>query len=46
MARFGGDEFALILPDTGQEGAMSVAERIRDRIRAFKFLDGDGLASA
>jgi diguanylate cyclase (GGDEF)-like protein len=43
VARFGGDEFSLILPDTGREGAVSVAERIRDRIRAFKFLAGDGL---
>ena len=43
MARFGGDEFALILPDTGREGAVSVATRIRDRIRAAKFLSSDGL---
>ena len=43
VARFGGDEFALILPDTGSEGAVSVGERVRDRIAAFKFLHGDGL---
>ncbi len=29
VARFGGDEFSLILPDTGREGAVAVAERIR-----------------
>jgi len=44
VARFGGDEFALILPDTGREGAISVAERIRDRLRAFSFLELEGLS--
>ena len=44
VARFGGDEFALILPDTGREGAVAVAERIRDRIRAHSFLELEGLA--
>ncbi|HEY5973608.1 MAG TPA: GGDEF domain-containing protein [Geobacteraceae bacterium] len=29
LARIGGDEFAVILPDTGQEGAANVMERIR-----------------
>jgi diguanylate cyclase (GGDEF)-like protein len=43
VARFGGDEFSVILPDTGREGAVSVAERVRDRIRAFDFLASDGL---
>ncbi|MBI2829336.1 MAG: sensor domain-containing diguanylate cyclase [Acidobacteria bacterium] len=44
VARFGGDEFSLILPDTGCEGAMAVAERIRDRLRAFPFLEDEGLS--
>jgi diguanylate cyclase (GGDEF)-like protein len=44
VSRFGGDEFALILPDTGREGAVSVAERIRDRLRAFSFLELEGLS--
>jgi diguanylate cyclase (GGDEF)-like protein len=43
VARFGGDEFALILPDTGREGAVSVAERIRERISEYIFLRTDGL---
>jgi diguanylate cyclase (GGDEF)-like protein len=44
VARFGGDEFSLILPETGREGAVSVAERIRTRISEHKFLASDGLA--
>ena len=43
VARFGGDEFALVLPDTGGEGAFAVGERIRERIAEHKFLAGDGL---
>jgi diguanylate cyclase (GGDEF)-like protein/PAS domain S-box-containing protein len=31
-ARFGGDEFALVLPETGQASANSVAQRICDRL--------------
>ena len=42
VARFGGDEFALVLPETGVEGAMAVGERIRERIAAHRFLAGDG----
>ena len=44
VARFGGDEFALILPDTGREGAVAVAQRIRERISEATFLAEDGLA--
>src|SRR3954471_16347052 len=43
VSRFGGDEFALVLPDTGGEGAFAVGERIRERICAHKFLARDGL---
>jgi len=43
VARFGGDEFALILPDTGSEGAAAVGDRIRERIDDFRFLTSDGL---
>ena len=33
-ARYGGDEFIVLLPDTPAKGAMEVAERIRNRIAA------------
>ena len=41
VARFGGDEFSLILPDTGSEGAAAVGERVRERIAEHTFLLSD-----
>jgi diguanylate cyclase (GGDEF)-like protein len=32
LARYGGDEFVCLLPETGSEGAQTVAERVRKRI--------------
>ena len=40
VSRFGGDEFALILPDTGSEGAAAVGERIRERVERAQFSAG------
>lgn len=38
-ARFGGDEFALILPQTSKEDAARVAQRLRERLEQYR-LDG------
>ncbi len=34
--RYGGDEFSLILPGSRSEGALEVAERIRDAVRGIR----------
>jgi diguanylate cyclase (GGDEF)-like protein len=40
LTRWGGDEFALLLPETGSEGALALAKRLRDRLERFTFLNG------
>ena len=35
--RLGGEEFALILPDTPQDVALGVCERLRERVAAHRF---------
>ncbi len=44
-ARFGGDEFAVILPQAGTDGALVVAERLRKRIAGTE-VPGFGLITA
>ncbi|HEX7222724.1 MAG TPA: diguanylate cyclase [Candidatus Limnocylindrales bacterium] len=39
-ARYGGDEFAVLLPDTSHDAALLVAERIRDAFAAASFDGG------
>jgi diguanylate cyclase (GGDEF)-like protein len=40
--RYGGDEFTIILVETGMAGAAIVAERIRRSIEAHDFLADEG----
>ncbi len=40
VARFGGDEFAIIMPETGEEGARDTLARLRRALAAHPFSDG------
>ena len=41
--RYGGDEFVVLLPQTGKESGLVVARRLLDSFRNSKFLKDDGL---
>ena len=45
-ARFGGDEFAVLMPETTLPEAMAVAERIRRGVEAIALKSGDGVVPA
>jgi len=42
LARYGGDEFTILLIDTPHEVGMAVAERIRATVAGYRFEDGRG----
>lgn len=42
LARFGGEEFVILLPDTEQDDASLIAEQVRSRIAHAKFIIPSG----
>ena len=42
VARYGGDEFVVMLPETSAKRALEVAERVRSEITAHRFTGGVG----
>lgn len=42
--RYGGDEFVMVLPQTGKEAALNVARRLLEVFRQTSFLQRDGLS--
>jgi len=46
VARFGGDEFALVLPETDARGARNFIQRLRSLIGKHTFLDTMGMVPA
>jgi diguanylate cyclase (GGDEF)-like protein len=45
LARYGGDEFVVVLPETPASGALVIAERLRRSIEEHCFLESQGLAA-
>ncbi|MBI5184156.1 MAG: diguanylate cyclase [Nitrospinae bacterium] len=42
LARYGPEEFGVLLPQTGLEGAIILAERIREKVQAHQFQSKEG----
>jgi diguanylate cyclase (GGDEF)-like protein len=43
VARYGGEEFVIVLPETSLDGAVTFAERLRERISSTIFQGGIGV---
>ena len=43
VARYGGEEFVIVLPETSMDGAVTFAERLRERITSTAFSGGHGV---
>jgi len=44
VARYGGDEFVIVLPQTPPQAAVQIAERMRKSVETFTFLKKEGYA--
>jgi len=45
LARYGGDEFVVVLPETPASGALVIAERLRRAVEEHRFLEGQGISA-